>query len=57
MEALTGSDTNPAAYEFLLAEYEVPPETLNKEMDTFFGSLLDAGLLELQESEQPPPTG
>lgn len=39
------------AYDGLLDAYDVEPEQLRRELDTFLGRLLEAGLIELVEEE------
>ena len=46
---LTTADSIQAAYETLLAEYDIDPETLRRDMDEFLGSLLDQSLIEIGE--------
>lgn len=45
--ALTTSPSIQAAYDSLLAEYEVAPEQLSGDLDTFIEKLVAQGLLEL----------
>ena len=44
---LTGAPSVQAAYDLLLAEYDVSPEQLHQDMARLLGQLLDHGLLEL----------
>jgi hypothetical protein len=44
---LTSSDSVQEAYDALLAEYEVEPETLRADLATFIDSLVERKLLEV----------
>ena len=48
-EVLTKADTMQEAYDILLAEYDVDPETLRQGMNHLVEELLAQGLLELQD--------
>ena len=43
--ALAETPTIDAAFQMLLAEYDVAPETLRADLDAFIAQLADAGLL------------
>lgn len=47
--ALVASDTIQAAYEALLAEYDVAPETLQRDMAEFVEKLVRHGLAEMDD--------
>lgn len=47
---LTAADTIEAAYQQLLAEYEVEPEVLRRDLQALIERLLEHGLLELKEA-------
>jgi Coenzyme PQQ synthesis protein D (PqqD) len=44
---LTTSPSVEAAYETLLEEYEVEPETLRQDLDDLLGKLAEQGLVEV----------
>jgi hypothetical protein len=48
--ALTASDSIQAACEVVLAEYDVSPETLQRDMQELVEKLVGHGLLQLAES-------
>jgi hypothetical protein len=48
-QALTGEPTIQAAYDALLAEYDVAPEVLRQDVEELLGRLLEHGLLELAD--------
>ena len=49
-QALTQTENIQAAYESLLAEYDVDPITLQRDLEAFIESLVQRGLVELQNS-------
>jgi hypothetical protein len=46
---LTGSDTIQAAFDTLLAEYDVQPEQLRADLEKLIGDLVEHGLLVVHE--------
>jgi hypothetical protein len=46
-KALTGSESVQAAYDSLLAEYEVEPEVLRRDLSGLIQKLLEHGLVEV----------
>lgn len=50
---LTTSSSIQAAYDTLLAEYEVQPEVLRQDLETLLSQLIERGLLELNDDTQP----
>ena len=48
---LTQSDTIQAAFESLLAVYEVTPKVLRHDLEEFIQQLLDHGLIEIKRSD------
>ena len=46
---LTGAPSIQAAYDALLAEYDVTPYVLRQDVEALLGQLLDHGLLELKD--------
>jgi hypothetical protein len=48
-QALTSSENIQAAYQKLLADYEVDPSLLQQDLDDFVAKMVDRGLLELHE--------
>jgi len=51
---LTGAESIQDAYDLLLAEYEVTPEQLRKDLEEFLDKLSEQGLI---EARPVPPTG
>ena len=49
-QALTQTENIQAAYESLLAEYDVDPVTLQRDLEAFIESLVQRGLMELHNS-------
>ena len=47
---LTGAPTIQAAYEALLAEYDVAPDVLRQDLEALLAQLLEQGLLELHSN-------
>lgn len=50
---LTGSATIHQAYQALLAEYDVEPDVLRKDLDDILDNLLENELIALADAEQP----
>jgi hypothetical protein len=50
---LTDADSIQAAYEVLLAEYEVTPEQLRKDLEEFLDKLTEQGLIEARPDHPP----
>ena len=48
---LHGATSIQAAYELLLAEFEVEPERLRRDMDNLLDQMLEQGLIELQPGD------
>ncbi len=48
---LHGAPSIQAAYELLLAEFEVEPERLRRDLDKLLEQMLEQGLIELQPVE------
>lgn len=48
---LQGAPSIEAAYEILLAEFEVEPKRLREDMDRLLDQMLEQGLIELQPGE------
>jgi hypothetical protein len=48
---LHGAPSIQAAYELLLAEFEVEPERLRRDLDKLLEQMLEHGLIELQPVE------
>ena len=48
-QVLTTSPSIAAAYDELLAEYDVTPEVLRQDVETLLSELLDHGLLKLKD--------
>jgi hypothetical protein len=48
-QVLTGGSSIQSAYEALVAEFDVDPEQLRKDLDDFVQELLDLGLVKLNE--------
>jgi Coenzyme PQQ synthesis protein D (PqqD) len=51
---LTDADSIQAAYEVLLAEYEVTPEQLRKDLEEFLDKLSEHGLIEARPDRPAP---
>ncbi len=49
-QALAESENIQAAYQKLLADYEVDPDQLRRDLDNFIAELVQRGLLELREA-------
>ena len=49
-QALTGGGSIQSAYETLLAEFDVEPEQLHKDVEDFIQELLRLGLIQQNES-------
>jgi hypothetical protein len=47
-DVLKESSSIQAAYDALLAEYEVTPDTLKNDLDEFVGKLVEQGLIEVK---------
>jgi hypothetical protein len=48
-QVLTHSDSIKAAYETLLAEYDVEPETLQRDLEELIDQLVEHGLVETND--------
>lgn len=51
--ALTNSESIESAYQTLLSEYDVEPELLRQDLSSYIEQLLEQGLIEIQEIEEP----
>ncbi len=49
-QVLTSSPSIQAAYDALLAEYDVSPDELRRDLEELVGKLVAAGLLELRDA-------
>ena len=49
-QALTQTENIQAAYESLLAEYDVDPVTLQRDLEAFIESLVQRGMVELHNN-------
>lgn len=54
-QLVTTSPNIDAAYEALLAEYEVPPEMLRENLTELLGHLIDHGLLQVLPADAGKP--
>ena len=48
-KVLTGQPSIQAAYDILLAEYDVTPETLRGDLERLLGQMLEHGLISLKD--------